>query len=58
MSSYDNCRDWGWNDAVKRKELNDPEGRYILARERATNRLVGFAHVRFMLDGEVKICYL
>ena len=55
---YENCRDWGWSDSAKQKELDDPEGRYIIAYDRETTTPVGFAHIRFTLDGNVKLCYL
>jgi len=58
QSYYEACQDWGWSDKVKRKELEDAEGRYIYALDKQSELPLGFALIRFMLEDTVKICYV
>lgn len=55
---YEACPGWGWDEAAKRAELRDPDGRYLVARDAASGRLAAFAHLRFLLEDGVRLCYL
>jgi len=45
--------EYGWDDEDKSKELKEDGARFILARDKDTGKLVGFAHFRFTVQGEV-----
>lgn len=44
---------YGWDDADKDKELSEDGGRFLLFRDAASGDLLGFAHFRFTVQGDV-----
>ena len=61
--------DWTWNEKKKRAEMGHEDARYLVARAtpsglvgetkaEAMGELVGFAHVRFEMEGVVEVCYV
>ena len=57
MQLYINAR-WGWADAEKRKELMEDSARYIIARNKADGKPVGFIHFRFIIEGNWEVLYV
>ncbi len=49
---------WGWNALKKRRELEDEEARLLVARDRATNKLVAFMHFRFEREDDALVLYV
>jgi hypothetical protein len=51
----------GWEDEVKRGELQDPIARFIVVRKREDGALAGYLHYRFLeedqLEGTVECIY-
>jgi len=58
LSLYNSTRGFEWKDSAKRAELADGDGRYVLARSRATGEFVGFISFRFLLEGVFDVLYL
>lgn len=61
--------DWTWNEKKKRAEMGHEDARYLVARATPSGlvgetkaetmgELVGFAHVRFEMEGVVEVCYV
>jgi N-alpha-acetyltransferase 40 len=58
--------DWSWNEKKKMEELRHPEARYLIARAAPSSLvsgtskgdIVGFAHIRFELEGIYEVTYI
>ena len=48
---------WGWSDKNKRRELFEPEARYLIA-TLEDGKNIGFIHIRFELDQGAPILYV
>ena len=53
---------WSWSEKKKRAEMAHPEARYLIARATTItdtpSTIVGFAHIRFELEGMVEVTYV
>jgi GNAT superfamily N-acetyltransferase len=49
---------WGWNPKDKKRELQDEAARFLLLKDASSGALVGFAHVRFIMEGVEPVAYL
>lgn len=49
---------WGWNPNDKKRELQDEAARHLLLTDSATGRMLGFAHLRFIMEGTEPVAYL
>lgn len=48
---------WGWNEKKKKRELNDPDARFLLVRDAKTKELIAFTHFRFLVEYHCKALY-
>lgn len=55
---YNDAPDWGWKDSKKRSEINDPDSRYIIVKNRTDGELVAFASFRFLMEGVFDVLYV
>lgn len=44
---------YGWDDDDKRNELVEDGARFLLIKNDVTDKLIGFAHFRFTVQGEI-----
>ena len=49
---------WAWSDDRKRRELCNPAAEFIVARDFRCGDIEGFAHLRFVHEGDMDVLYV